>query len=150
MPPRAIATTGTAEKRRYALNTHTKPQLRRQLEEVARTNGRSLTSEVEHRLEQSVTHDDAFGGPELRRVAYAMAAAFSLAGLHSAGPDVPPKDWLRDPSACIAAISAVVDTLVVLTGLNDEHAKLATEAIKGRVLSRIASRIALDRAGRMR
>ena len=49
------------------------PEIREKLEEAANANGRSMSQEVEHRLEQSFEGDEALGGRQFR-------AMFSLFG----------------------------------------------------------------------
>jgi hypothetical protein len=125
--------------RRYPLNMRTTKQVRAQLEAAARASGRSLVQEVEHRITRSMAEDQAFGGPELRQVAYLMATSFAISGQYSAGADVPPKEWLRSP-ARLTAIASVVDSLVGALGLSDDEADLLLGAIRGRIATRIANR----------
>jgi hypothetical protein len=70
----------------------------------------------------------------------AMASAFTLSGQYSAGPAVPPKEWLRDPAACIDAMAGVVGTLIVLLRLNDEEAVCAIDGVKGQIVTRTVTR----------
>lgn len=54
MPRKAV----TSEAKRFALNMKTTEEIRRRLEAAAQASGRSLTHEVEHRLEQSFQEED--------------------------------------------------------------------------------------------
>jgi hypothetical protein len=114
-------------------------EVRSKLETAAHASGRSLVQEVEHRVTRSLLEDDAFGGAELRPIAYLMASSFTLSGQWSAGPDVPPKEWLRSP-ARLTAITSVVDALIEALGVSDDEARLIIESIRGRVATRIANR----------
>jgi hypothetical protein len=121
MPSTAIAERKGAKLR--PLNMRTTAALRTQLEAAAQSTGRSLTQEVERRLERSFEHDDAFGGPELRKLALVMIGAFGLAGQFRAGWNVPVEEWLQNTTACSSAIASVVDVLVrTLPGFDDADA----------------------------
>jgi hypothetical protein len=121
MPRTAVV--GRREAKLRPLNMRTTAKLRDQLEAAAGSSGRSLTQEVERRLEATFEHDEVFGGPELRQLALAMIGAFGLAGQFRAGWNVPPREWLRDTTACTSAIASVVDVLVrTLPGFDDADA----------------------------
>jgi hypothetical protein len=120
------------------MNLRTTFELRQKLETAAMVSGRSLSAETEHRVEQSIAQDDLLGGPELRRIAYAMISAFAIAGQHSAGRDVAFKDW--SPADCTTAIASVVVTLAKLTHLDDADLGRLVEHIKGQLASLSASR----------
>lgn len=53
MPKKAV----TSEVRRSLINVRTTADIRRRLEEAAASSGRSLTHEIEHRLEQTFAED---------------------------------------------------------------------------------------------
>jgi hypothetical protein len=132
MPRAANATSETG--RRYPLNMRTTKALRDKLDQAKSASGRSLLQEVEHRVENSFRMDELFGGAEMRRVVFLMAAAVQ-AGQHSAGPDVPPKEWLQQPAATITAIANVVHVLAsTLTPFRDHAAlNLLDQAIQSRI-----------------
>jgi hypothetical protein len=130
-----------SEARRQPLNIRTTVPIRQKLEALARANGQTLTQEIESLIEKAAEQNEVFGGPELRRVAYAMATAFALSGQRSAGPDVPPREWLHSPTAGITAMAAVVDTLTVLLGLDEQAIRQAINVIAGRLETRIATEI---------
>jgi hypothetical protein len=123
--------------KRYPMNLRTTYEVRQKLETAARMSGRSLMAEAEHRVQQSIDQDDVFGGPELRRIAYAMATGFALTGQFSAGPDVPAKEWLRGPAA-ITATAAAVDAVIHALPFDDDALRLLGEVLVGRIASRRA------------
>jgi hypothetical protein len=124
--------------RNEPLNLRTTTALRTKIDNAVAASGRSRLQEIEQRLEDTFRQDELFGGPELRRVAYAMATAFALAGKYSAGPDVPAKDWLRDPTTCTTAVAGVVDVLIRTLPFDADALRLLNEAITGRLGSRWA------------
>jgi hypothetical protein len=109
------------------------------LKKEAGENGHSLAQECETRLERSLDADDTFGGPELRRIAYAMATAFAIAGQYSAGRDVPVREWLHTVAG-ITAMVAVVDTLAQILDLDEHGSELAAGQIRGQLITRLARR----------
>jgi two-component sensor histidine kinase len=131
---------GGRERKIAPLNMRTTPAVRTKLEAAARTSGRSLVQEVEHRITRSLDRDEAYGGPELRGIADLMAASFAVAGQYSAGSGVPPSEWLRDPAARITAITSVVDALVRSFALDDHEMDLLLGSIRGALATRIANR----------
>jgi hypothetical protein len=138
--PRTAKTNSEAG-RRYPLNMRTTAALRAKIDAAANASGRSRLQEIEARVERSFEQDELFGGPEGRRVVHEMGLAFLLAGQFSAGPDVPPKEWLRDTTTCTAAIASVLDTLVrTLPGFDDADAlRRLGDTIAGRLAGRWAS-----------
>ena len=66
-------------------------------------------------------------------MAYLMVSAFAIAGQHSAAGK---PDWIKDRDAYRAGVIGVLDALLI--GRADEDAALIIEALKGRLLSRIA------------
>jgi hypothetical protein len=134
----SIAQTTPQAGKRYPMNLRTTFDVRQKLEAACQLSGRSLSAEVEHRVEQSIRQDDVFGGPELRRVAYTMATAFAVAGQHSAGRDVPFKDW--GPASCMTAITSVVVALAKLTHLSDVELGDLVRRIADALATAIANR----------
>ena len=107
-------------------------ELVRQKLDAARQAQRPLAlGRSHHRVEQSIDQDDVLGGPELRRIAYAMATTFALAGQYSAGPGVPFKDW--SPASRITAITSVVETLAQASHLSDPDLRLLHSHIGGQL-----------------
>jgi TraY domain len=84
------------EAKRASFNTRLRNDTKERLEKEARTAGRSLSEEIEYRLEQSIQVQDAqceaFGGELPLKLMLALAA---LAAATSA---VRGKDWLREKS----------------------------------------------------
>jgi hypothetical protein len=86
--------------------------LREKLEDSARENGRSISEEAEHRLEQSYVVERALALPDALR----MAAAFAIAGQHAAEfaghPEwVSSGEWRRDAACYETAALAVIREL---------------------------------------
>lgn len=92
------------------------PDLKARLNRVAEESGRSISLEMEMRLQQSFEKEARLGGPDLANLAMLMLAAFSHAGAQYAraneNPDSP-KRWLQDPAAYGAAVAAVLRALII-------------------------------------
>jgi hypothetical protein len=69
----------------------------------------------------------------MQRLAYHMVTAFALPAQRSARDK---QNWVSDPNGYRAGAIGVCDAL--FQGLSDEDAALAIEALKGRLLTRIA------------
>jgi hypothetical protein len=99
------------EAKRAQFNARLRPSLKAALDGAARANRRSVSEEVEARLEQSFTLETVLGG----RDALIMAATFVLAGQraaeHEGHPDWGPAQWREDPTCYQTAILAVAKTL---------------------------------------
>ena len=125
--------------------------LRAALEAAAAARGVSMNTEAVARLQQTFSEDQAFGGAEMRRLVYLMAANFSTGARGRAGGR---PGWVDDPDGYRAGMMAVVNAL--LLGLPDAAERemlLELEGVKGRVLSHFAQRRAeqaarKDAAGR--
>src|ERR1700680_1847490 len=91
MPPRAKIGN---RKKRYALNLKATREMRQELERAARASGRSLTQEVEYRLEESFSRSEgmrtAFGGEHQSKLVQALLLAIWLIELESG------KSWKTD------------------------------------------------------
>jgi hypothetical protein len=136
MPRKANAE--RAAQPRYPLNLRMNAALRDQLEASAKTSGRSLTQEASARLTRSFDQDAAFGDPEVRRVAIAMAVAFDLAGrYHSDGKP----GWTRDRNAYKAGMFGVIDALLIgMPDATDEEVAVEIAGLKSALLTRIMQR----------
>ena len=77
-----------AEVKRHPVGICTTAQLKAQLESSAAASGRSVASEIEHRLERSIVID-ALLSPELQRVALLVATTFIA---DPERPGQPPED----------------------------------------------------------
>ncbi len=64
--------------KRHALGLRATAECRRALEEAAATSGRSISQEIEFRLEQSFHQDAAFGGREMAGLFRMMSGAAAL------------------------------------------------------------------------
>ncbi len=94
-------------------STRIRPDLRKSLERAAKTSGRSLSQEVEHRLRRSFVEDDkiadAFGDRRTYRLMRLMSDAIYLSRGH--GDD---ENWLDDPfrfRVALAAMHSVVTAI---------------------------------------
>ena len=65
----------SGEAKRASFNTRLRNTLKEQLEESARAAGRSLSEEIESRLERSFDRTESLGGPEYEALFQMMAAA---------------------------------------------------------------------------
>jgi hypothetical protein len=88
--------------------------LRAQIERAAGRSGRSMNSEMVARLSRAFIEEDAVGGPDLRQIAYTMAAAFGSRGCTYAAADgrsAEPSHWIGDPPSYSEAMIAVIEAL---------------------------------------
>jgi hypothetical protein len=133
--------TGTREDTAIAtIKIRMREPLRAEIERAAADHKQSMNSEMVSRLRRSFDEEDrdaALGGPELREIAYDMAASFGSEGtIHSAslGRSRDPAVWLKDPDTYFAAMLRVIELLVAL---HPEHklSDLEIQAIFGRLAS---------------
>jgi hypothetical protein len=96
-------------------STRIRPDLRKRLEVAAKTSGRSLSQEVEHRLRRSFVEDDkiadAFGDRRTYRLMRLMADAIHLSQKDGHQND---EGWLHDPfrfRVALAAMRSVVEAI---------------------------------------
>jgi hypothetical protein len=88
--------------------------LRARLEALAKRRGVSLNTELVDRVEQSLSKEDSFGGPEVAMMARLMSAAFLLGGqraAHRKHPKWTVSEWINNPACYGAAVAAVVEAL---------------------------------------
>ncbi len=129
-----------AARKRNNLTFRTRDQLRDQLEKVAAASGRSISEEIEYRLTSSLSHDEAFGGPAMRRMAILMAVAFHSAGNLSSGGK-PVEEWISDPDVFRRAMFGTIYALFgAIPNVTDEDIAIEIEGLKGRLLTDIANR----------
>ena len=88
-------------------------------------------------IERALSEEDAFGGPELRRIAILMATAFAMGGRASA-PGEEPEQWLKNPAAYANAMGGVLQAL--MAGVSPQDAPLVWEAIKSKFLTMTTQR----------
>jgi hypothetical protein len=124
-------------RKRNNVTIRMRDELKAQVQDAAAAQERSLSDEIERRLERSFAEESGFGGPEMRRVAYLMTSAFATAGqLNAAGK----ADWIKDRDAYRAGLIGVVDALLIgLPEATHHDAALIIEALNGRLLSRLAN-----------
>jgi hypothetical protein len=129
-----------ASRKRNNLTFRTRDQLRAQLEKAATAAGRSISEEIEYRLTSSFSHDDAFGGAAMRRMAILMAVAFHSAGNLTTGGK-PVAEWISDPEVFRRAMFGTIYALFsAIPNVTDEDIAIEIEGLKGRLLTNIANR----------
>jgi hypothetical protein len=94
-------------------STRIRPDLRKSLERAAKTSGRSLSQEVEHRLRRSFVEDDkiadAFGDRRTFRLMRLMSDA-----IHLSLNEENDQNWLDDPfrfRVALAAMRSVIEAV---------------------------------------
>ncbi len=111
------------------LSTRITAQTRQGLEVSAKSNGLSLSSEIEHRLRRSFDDDrivDLLGGPQLYAILRTIAASMDMTGRQALftahGKVGGALDWLNDPYAYDQALEATMRILDALRPAGDRHA----------------------------
>jgi hypothetical protein len=128
-----------ATRKRNNLTFRTRDDLRGQLEKASAATGRSISEEVEYRLNRSFTYDDAFGSQEMRHIAVLMAASFLSAGNLSSSKPI--AEWIKDPDVFRRAMFGTVYALLgAIPNVTDEDIALEIDALKSRLLTNIANR----------
>lgn len=118
---------------RVPLGLRVTAETKRKLDAAAKKAVRSQSQEAEFRLEQSFNHDDTFGGPELRRYALLMAAAFSIGGSKQAHPKQI-AEWINDRDAFAAAVVSVLSSLLkFMPDATPEKVAMIFESVRGRI-----------------
>ena len=121
-------------------STRIRPDLRKSLERAAKTSGRSLSQEVEHRLRRSFVEDDkiadAFGDRRTYRLMRLMSDAIQLS--HQMRNEKG-ENWLDDPfrfRLALAAMHSVVEAIAPpsLGEVEDADYEVARTAI-GQVIA---------------
>jgi len=125
-------------------STRIRPDLRKSLERAAKTSGRSLSQEVEHRLRRSFVEDDkiadAFGDRRTYRLMRLMSDALQLSQKHEND-----ENWLDDWSRfrlALAAMGSVVAAIgppapPSLGEGNDADVQRATGAVGATIAAKI-------------
>jgi hypothetical protein len=120
--------------KRVALGLKVTSEIKQRLDEEARKSGRTQSQQAELMIERSFAEEGAFGGPEMRQMAYLMAAAFAIAGQRDAAGKAA---WIADPYAYGAGVAGVLDALLIGFPNGEDKAR-QLEALVGRLLSRLA------------
>ena len=114
------------------------PELKGRIERAAQKSGRSLSQEMEFRIERSLSLDAAFGSGEMHDMALKMATAFAIAG-ESRAVEKGISHWLDDVDCYRSAMFSVFNTLIRCAPNGDEEAiARAIEALKSSLLTRLA------------
>jgi hypothetical protein len=124
-------------------STRISPELRGALEKAAKSSGRSLSQEVEHRLRRSFAEDetivDLFGSRQTYRVMRMMADAIHLCqrpGEAIGRPDVT-FDWITNPAVFHLARQAIISILDIIEpdGLPGTDAEMKGAAALGHAVA---------------
>jgi hypothetical protein len=117
------------------------PELKGRIERAAKKSGRSLSQEMEFRIERSLSLEDAFGSGEMHDMARRMATAFAIAGESRAVEKGIGPNWIDDPDSYRSAMFSVFATLLRGAPKGDDEAiALGIEAMKGSFLTMLAQR----------
>lgn len=130
---------------RVSLGLRVTPDVKRRLDAAAALSGRSQSQEAEMRLERSFQEDAGAGGHRVRLMLNLVTSSFARAGQYAADASArtfdEPDKWVNDPACYGSAALAAVDTIIKnMPGATDEDQALFIEALKGRLLTRIANR----------
>jgi hypothetical protein len=124
-------------------STRIRPILRKSLEKAAKTSGRSLSQEVEHRLSRSFVEDDriadAFGDRRTYRLMRLMSDAIQLSL-----DEESEQGWLDDPfrfRVALAAMRNVVEAIEPKTALLDEVSEANFETMTDALGAAIAGKL---------
>ena len=105
-----------SERKSRNLTFRSRGNLRTKLQDAAAASGRSVSEEIEWRLDRSFDHDEIFGGGEIRDIAIMAAGRFydggSLAVALSDKPKRAVGSWIKDRNCFRAAFIAVLDGLL--------------------------------------
>jgi TraY domain len=97
---------------RVHLGFRVSPELRKKLAAAATSSTRSLSQEIELRLENSFGQDEAFGGPGIRAIGLLMASTFTIHGQRKAAEVAADKDWTNNQECYVAGLAGVIAALV--------------------------------------
>ena len=124
---------GPFEGKRKTLTTRITEKTRESLEKAAQEADRSLSQEIELRLEQSFLEDGFLGGPE-------NATAAKLVGPILQDPEVRTgKSWREDKNTYYGAVVAVLAIMRLLGPRDVLHPKMAFDKDPGRLDEHIIS-----------
>jgi hypothetical protein len=88
------------------------PELKQRIEKAAKHSTRSMSQEVEMRLDRAFREEDVFGGAGVHSVAMLMTAAFALPGQRRAKEKGLKDDWVNDAECYLAGIAEVIAQLI--------------------------------------
>ena len=124
-------------------STRIRPDLRKSLERAAKTSGRSLSQEVEHRLRRSFVEDEriaeAFGNRRTYRVMRMMSDAIQLSQKEEND-----ENWLDDPyrfQVALAAMRNVVEAIEPYAPGTDEVSEANFETMTNAIGAAIAGEL---------
>lgn len=145
-----------AQRRSRNFTFRSRSNLREKLQKAAEQNDRSISEEIEARLQRSFDHDEIFGGAEIRDIALTAAAKFRDGGIFAAKlSDKPLRStsaWMKDPvcfrSALISALEGLIqyqpkDGLDVSETLQAIHQTL--DRARARISAPLINKLAGDK-----
>jgi Arc-like DNA binding domain len=98
-------------RKRNNVTIRMRDELRSKIEQNATAQQRSISEEIETRLERSFAEEDRFGGPAMVGIVNMLVGAFLSGGQRCAAasghPEWTPADWLKDRDCYRAAALAV-------------------------------------------
>ena len=97
------------------MGLRTSPDLKSKLDEAARQNGRSLTQEIESRLERDLVIEELDGGPEAVAILECVRKAITEAEGRSG------KSWLSDTKTWSVAFDLSQKSLEELVAVDDDQ-----------------------------
>jgi hypothetical protein len=113
--PRGRPSVPDAARKRNNVTIRMRDKLKSAVEQSAAAGQRSISEEIETRLEKSLAAEAQFGGPEMLAIVNLMAGAFLRGGQLGARarqhPEWSTAEWLADPFCYRAAAYAVADAL---------------------------------------
>jgi hypothetical protein len=114
--------------KRASFNTRLRQSIKERLEGEAAKAGRSLSEEIERRLEASLEHEDTrtrfYGGPELDALFKQVASAAEIIELQRG------KSWIKDYETFIAFNAALNSILRQLEGLRPQASPHSVTIVK--------------------
>lgn len=136
------------ERKSSILKFRARGDLVRRMSEAAAESGRSVSEEIEHRLDRSFQKEDVFtealGGPALRDITLGMLIAFRRGAKSAAGnPDWTANDWLNDKDCYRTAMLEVFEHLLDSMPdpiLPEEDMSFLKAAIESKFMSMLMSR----------
>jgi hypothetical protein len=145
--PRGRPRVQDAARKRNNVTIRMRDGLKSKVEQSAVAQQRSISEEIETRLERSFEQEDHVGGSEMQAIISRVTAAFlhggRLGAISRGHPEWGPDRWMQDELARKVAIAAAVDEL---RGVETISAAMTDRQGVERVLTAMIARGALIRA----
>jgi hypothetical protein len=114
------------------------PELKQRIEKAAKHSTRSMSQEVEMRLDRAFREEDVFGGAGAHSMAMLMAAAFTLPGQRKAKEKGVKDEWVNDEDCYLAGLSGVISQLIL--HFPSSMTELQKKALESSVLTAFAQK----------